>query len=348
MAIEDNADTRTGDADLNTGNDVSSSDVMNGPDTGDLSPSDQEDGAINGADTSAQHNIIADMASAFFSLFRSKPRVSGPVPLHAVPRHRNKTLEKEENEQLLAQMRAKEKIEERLERYRKQIRDFDEDRENILEKGGRWFFLVLAYVGPVILAWAVGKELGDAYGGPFSWTDGWSLGMHVAAFFGEMALPMISLSAATALRRFTTDRGYIAKLISTLFFLLVFSLASGLAQWFVAATHLIQQDTSGTAALVFRVVMPTAVDVASLLYISIMKFKSLKTHINNLKMEADALRELNDAEIGIRKAQNNAKQQEQREQLLMDVEAIQAKAVLKAVEQSLNGQDKRNGFQMRA
>lgn len=314
-------------------------------------PDDDESGA------SEQRGIIEELSSWFLSLFQRQastsqpsPTTQGKPPIPFRPRgKRNKRLEKEQESQALAQMRAKETIEERLERYRELIRDFEEDRENLLEKGGRWFFLLLAFVGPIIVALAFGKEIGDAYGGAFDINSGWSLGMHVGAYFGELALAMMSLSCATALRRMQSDKGYILKLLACLFFLVLFSLASGLAQWFIALRIVDVKATGGYAALVFRVAMPPAVDIASLLYISIMKFKSLKSHIANLKMEADALRELNEAEIGIRKSQNNAKQQEAREQLLMDVEAIQAKAVLRAVDKSLNEQgDKRGtGWQMR-
>jgi len=112
--------------------------------------------------------------------------------------------------------------------------------------------------------------------------------------------------------------------------------------------HVDIHAAGGYSALIFRVAMPTAVDIASLIYISVMKFKSLKSHIENLRQEAIALRELNDADIAIRKSQNALKQQEAREDLLMKVEAIQAKAVLRAVEKSLLEQpEKRSGWQMR-
>jgi hypothetical protein len=100
-----------------------------------------------------------------------------------------------------------------FERYRKLIDSFDEDRETPLEKGVRWLFLLLAYLLPVAVAYAMGKEIGDAYGGPFSWSDGWSLGMHTVAMAGEFALAMMTLSAATALRRMVTDASYAPKFL---------------------------------------------------------------------------------------------------------------------------------------
>src|SRR5204862_8097147 len=91
-----------------------------------------------------------------------------------------------------------------FERYRRLIDSFDEDRETPLEKSIRWFFLVLAYVLPVAVAYAMGREIGDAYGGTFSWSDGWSLGTHTVAMAGEFELDMVTSYAATALRREAT------------------------------------------------------------------------------------------------------------------------------------------------
>jgi hypothetical protein len=327
------------------------------PDTGDLSGNTPDDPEQDDGGAAAQRSIVDWLFSGLAGLFSGKSHQaenasaphassSGPVPL----KRRSRAIEREEEQELLAKMRAKETIEERLERYRQMVEGFEEDRENLLEKAGRWLFLVLAYVAPVVIAWAVGKEIGDAYGGPFSWDDGWSLGVHMGAFFGEQSLAMMSLASATALRRLQSDRGYIAKLALAVFFLVLFSLASGLAQWYIAMNRVNIGATGGYAALIFRVTMPPAVDIASLLYISIMGFKSLQKHLANMKLMANALRDLNDAEIDIRKSQNAAKQQERRENLLMRVESLQADAVIKAVERSLNDQnDKRgNGWQMRA
>ena len=117
-----------------------------------------------------------------------------------------------------------------FERYRKLIDSFEEDRESPLEKLVRWLFLLLAYALPLVVAYAMGKEIGDAYGGRFDWNNGWSLGTHTVALAGEFALAMMTLSAATALRRMASDASYAPKFIGSLVAFLLFSLASGLAQ----------------------------------------------------------------------------------------------------------------------
>src|SRR5947209_14169388 len=65
-----------------------------------------------------------------------------------------------------------------FERYRALIDSFDEDRESGLEKVVRWFFLGLSYLLPLIVACAMGREIGAAYGGAFNLADAWSFGTH--------------------------------------------------------------------------------------------------------------------------------------------------------------------------
>ena len=206
-----------------------------------------------------------------------------------------------------------------FERYRHLIDSFDEDRENWFEKLVRWLFLLLAYGLPVAVAYAMGKEIGDAYGGAFSWSDGWSLGTHVVAMAGEFALAMMTLSAATALRRMATDPGYAPKFVGSVASFLLFSLASGLAQWFIASQHIAPRNTSALVALVFRVTMVPAVDIASLLFLAVMSFKSLKKFVADQRIRAQAIRDINEAELEIERAQAGAarRQQEERQDLAM-------------------------------
>lgn len=207
-----------------------------------------------------------------------------------------------------------------FERYRNLIDSFDEDRETFLEKAIRWFLLLLAYALPIVVAYAMGKEIGDAYGGKFDINDGWSLGTHVVAMAGEFALTMMTFSAASALRKSATDKSYTPKFISSVVAFLVFAVASGLAQWFIASGHiktvdkLGHADTSGFAALVFRVAMVPGVDVAALLFLAVMNFKSLKKFVADQRIRAQAIRDLNEAELEIQRAQSTARRRESEEQ----------------------------------
>ena len=203
-----------------------------------------------------------------------------------------------------------------FERYRTLIDSFDEDRETGFEKLVRWFLLLLAYALPLVVAYAMGKEIGDAYGGVFSMNDGWSLATHVVAQGGEFSLTMMTFSAAYALRKSATDKSYTPKFYGSVVAFVLFALASGLAQWFIASGHIPAVDThgqvniAGLAALVFRVAMVPAVDIAALLFLSVMNFKSLKKFVADQRTRAQSVRELNDAELEIQRAQSTARRRE--------------------------------------
>ena len=207
-----------------------------------------------------------------------------------------------------------------FERYRTLIDSFDEDRETFLEKVIRWLLLLLAYALPIVVAYAMGKEIGDAYGGKFDINDGWSLGTHVVAMAGEFALTMMTFSAASALRKSATDKSYTPKFISSVVAFLLFAVASGLAQWFIASGHIKTVDLSGHAnisgfaALIFRVAMVPGVDIAALLFLAVMNFKSLKKFVADQRIRAQAIRDLNEAELEIERAQSTARRRELEEQ----------------------------------
>src|SRR5256885_15303907 len=80
-----------------------------------------------------------------------------------------------------------------FERYRRLIDSFDEDRESPLEKIVRWFFLLMAYLLPLAVAYAMGKEIGDAYGGVFNFADGWYLGTHTGAVGGGVFIGLMEV-----------------------------------------------------------------------------------------------------------------------------------------------------------
>src|SRR5438045_1565446 len=226
-----------------------------------------------------------------------------------------------------------------FERYRKLIDSFDEDRESPLEKLVRWVFLLLAYLLPLVVAYAMGKEIGDAYGGTFNLADGWSLGTHTVAMAGEFALAMMTLSCAVALRKMTTDTSYAPKFVGSLVSFLLFSLASCLAQLFIALLHGgCLHHTAGLAALIFRVAMVPAVDVASLLFLAVMNFKSLKKFVADQRVRAQAIRDINEAELEIQRAQSAASRREteerqdlqmkeQRNQVGLELDRLHAKTM---------------------
>lgn len=236
-----------------------------------------------------------------------------------------------------------------LERHRARIESFEEDRETLPERAVRYLFLTLAYVLPFIVALAIGKEIGDAYSGTTDfWADGWSIGTHTVAYAGEFSLAMMVLSTAAAFRRYKADSSYTPKLLSSLFFFFLFIAASSLAQWFIAEQHIHPQNTADLAALIFRVTMPPAVDVASMLYLSIMGYKSLKKFLEEQQQKANAIKLLNEAELTIQAAQQEVErrqkeaeqylaQKERRENLLLRIEEIHSQAMVDTAQRVLLG-----------
>lgn len=234
-----------------------------------------------------------------------------------------------------------------LERHRARIESFDEDREGFAEKIVRYLFLGLAYVLPFLVALSVGKEIGDAYSGTADyWADGWSIGTHTVAYAGEFALAMMVLSTATAFKRSKADRSYTSSMLGSLFFFALFIAASSLAQWFIAEQHIHPKNTADLAALIFRVTMPPAVDIASMLYLGIMGYKSLKKFLAEQNLKAEAIRLLNEAELKIVEAQQEAERRqketeqtlalkERRELLLLRIEEIHSQAMIDTAQHAL-------------
>ena len=243
---------------------------------------------------------------------RRRPRPSAPSDADALPFFEDDIMDDDVMDEPVAPPSH-------FERYRTLIDSFDEERETWLEKLLRWFLLLMAYALPLIVAYAMGKEIGDAYGGVFNLNDGWSLGTHVVAMAGEFALTMMTFSAASALRKMATDGSYAPKFTGSVIAFLLFAVASGLAQWFIAAHHISPSNLSGEAALVFRVAMVPAVDIASLLFLAVMNFKSLKKFVADQRLRAQAIRDLNEAELEIQRAQSTARRRETEERQDMDM-----------------------------
>lgn len=233
-----------------------------------------------------------------------------------------------------------------LDRYREMIDHFDEDREGLGARVVRKVFMIAAYVFPFLVAYAIGKEIGDFYGGPLDLADGWSLGTHTVAWAGEAALAMMVLSTATAFRRYKTDSSYTPKLIASIVSFIVFTLASSFAQWWIATAHIKPTSVADYAALIFRVGMVPCVDVAALLYLSIMGYKSLRQYLGEMEQKAQAIRLLNEAEIAIEDAQAGAKQRREQaiqyqagqaalQELVLEIGKIQGRVMVEMAKSAL-------------
>jgi hypothetical protein len=205
-----------------------------------------------------------------------------------------------------------------LERYRREIDSFEEDREELGAKLVRKSFTFVAYVVPFLIAFFIGREIGDYYSGPLNLDDGWSGGMHIAAWGGEAALGMMVISTARAWRQFKKDPGSESWLFASGFFFIALTLASCFAQWVIADNHIHPNVFNNYAALIFRVAMPTGADIAAMLWLGIMRYKSLKQYLTERQQKAQAIQLLSEVEITIQEAeQSAARRNQQAEQALL-------------------------------
>lgn len=211
-----------------------------------------------------------------------------------------------------------------FEAIRSQIEAFDEEKKGALERLMTFLFTVAAYVGPFIVALAVAQEIADTYSGPWQWGNAWSVATHIVAWFGEIGLAALTVSVATAVRRAVSDRDMLPRLVASIAAFAVFSVASGLAQWYVATLHVSPATRAGQVALVFRVAMPVAIDLASMLYLSIMKIKSLKRYLAEMEQKAEAIEQVNKSHLRVEQAQQEALQaKQQHDQYMQSLAATQ-------------------------
>ena len=82
--------------------------------------------------------------------------------------------------------------------------------------------------------------------------------------------------------------------------------------------------TAGQVALAFRVAMPVAIDLASMLYLSIMKIKSLKRYLAEMGQKAEAIEQVNKSHLWVEQAQQEAlRAKQQHDQYLQSLAATQ-------------------------
>src|SRR5215831_8609350 len=196
--------------------------------------------------------------------------------------------------------------------------------EQTIERLMTFCFTIAAYVGPFIIALAVAQEIADTYSGAWQWGNSWSLATHLVAWFGELGLAALTVSIATAVRRAASDQEMLPRLVASIVAFVVFSVASGLAQWYVATLHLSPATSAGQVALAFRVAMPMAIDLASMLYLSIMKLKSLKRYLAEMGQKAEAIEQVNKSHLRVEQAQQEALQaKQQHDQYMQSLAATQ-------------------------
>ncbi len=252
---------------------------------------------------------------------------------------------------------APETADQRVERYRRTVEKLDDDKESWLDFLVRWFLTINAYLWPIWIAYAIGNEIGAAYGGRWDWGDPYSVGMHSGSLAVEFVLAGLSFATAHALAKAFIDNSYISKAVLAALFFLLLSTISGVSQWYILTQHIQMTmttviaghavtTTDGAAVTqgLFRTLIGPAVDVGSLIFLSIMKIKSLKKELAKLELKAAAIQQLNMKEIEVERASTDAQQTRERNSLIMEMERMNLEDVRNKMQGQMNGN---NGNQAR-
>lgn len=236
---------------------------------------------------------------------------------------------------------------ERTERHRKTVEKLDDDKETWLDFIFRWFLTINAYGWPIWMAYAIGNEIGSAYGGPFDWGDAYSVGIHSGSMAVEFSLAMLSFATAHALAKAFTDRSFMSKAALAAFFFIFLTIISCVSQWFILEQHshimvttlvrgkqVTSMDGAAMAQALFRTFIGPTVDLGSLVFLSIMKIRSLRKELAKLELKAEAITKLNEREIQVDRATQDAEQLRERNTILMDMERMN----LENVREKMRGQ----------
>ncbi len=205
-----------------------------------------------------------------------------------------------------------------FQKLREEVQRFDEDKRHMLERLLIFLFTILSYLLPVVLAVFVGWEIGDIYGGVWRAGDAFSQTMHVVAWSGELVQASFVIAIAFAARAYARNKSHLWWLLAASFFFLVFIMASGLAQYYVAELHLAVSNRAGQVGLLFRVVMPALVDIGGAIFLAVVNIKDLKKYLVQLEQKAEALEKLNQSHLRVEEAQEAARRAKQQHDQYME------------------------------
>ncbi len=224
--------------------------------------------------------------------------------------------------------------------------------ESIMDRAMHGLYAALAYLMPLVVAVAAGWWIGDGFSGPFRW-NGDSAGVHLISYAGEITLSMTALALSRSVKRMTNDKAVWKYLLVVSIAFAVFALASALAQWVLIMLNIgtIGLTSVSPAAIaiviMFRCVMPIAVDVGSLLYLGVHGYRSLKRKLAQMDERGEAFEKLIDRKLAITAKEEKARQDsEDREaeraqrqrtnDLLNRITEMQNEAAIAQIEKSLN------------
>src|SRR5882762_9775518 len=97
-----------------------------------------------------------------------------------------------------------------VERIRKTVESFNEDRQTPLEWLVVKFFTILAYTLPTLIAWIVGSAIGQTWAGKFNFWDPWSDYNYGLGIGMELMIPVMGYAVSATAKRAAKDRSQMA------------------------------------------------------------------------------------------------------------------------------------------
>ncbi len=246
--------------------------------------------------------------------------------------------------------------------HRQIVESFDEDKEPFVEKGIRWFYMAIFYALPALVAYFVGRAIGDGFSGnhALDWNDGWNAFNHVISWAIEFSISGLVLAASIAARRIRSSNSeYLVPFVVLCFALVFFAVASGIAQFVLVEAHLNPRPGAEQMAAIFRVSAGPAVDICSLLFLSVMRFKSLKKFLEDQARKQEAIRATSQSEIALQSEQVKAALDMQqalsdlatkaeRAKVWNELERMQGKSMIENARRNMQGDGGDTGYYRRS
>ena len=194
-----------------------------------------------------------------------------------------------------------------VQHQRRLVESFDEDKESFRESGVRRFYMGVFYLLPALVAYYVGAAIGDGFAhAALNWADAWNAFNHIISWAIEFSISGLVLAGSITARRIRSSSSeYLGSFVAICLALLFFSAASGAAQYVLVEAHLHPHGIEQAAAL-FRVSAGPAVDICSLLFLAVMRFKSLKKYLEDQERKRTAIHAASQAEIALQSEQVKA------------------------------------------
>ncbi|WP_141727916.1 hypothetical protein, partial [Thermogemmatispora onikobensis] len=180
-------------------------------------------------------------------------------------------------------------------RYRKQIEEFDADREAPIGKGIRLLLLTTGYVAPVCCAALLGWEFGELFGKGVLF---FSAALHVLSLSAELIIAGLALATAWSLKRLGSDRHMLPRAVLCGALFLVASIGSATALWWALSSSPIPP-----IVLAFRVIVPVIIEVGGMAIVATLDFQSLEAFLAALHRRAEAIQRLSEAELRLKAAE---------------------------------------------